>query len=56
MPKKFEDMDEDLCHYCPIPKEAQGVHCYGGEPIMCEGMHCNEAYENYLEECKEEDE
>lgn len=42
-------MDEDLCKYCPIPEEHQGVHCYGGHPIMCEGAKCPEAYDAYME-------
>lgn len=45
---------ECLCYYCPIPEESQGVHCYGGEPVMCEGSHCDEAYDYYLEEWEEE--
>ena len=47
--KTIEELDEDLCHYCPLPEESQGVHCYGGLPVMCEGSCCPEAYQNYLE-------
>lgn len=47
--RKQEDMGEDLCRYCPIPEEYQGVRCYGGEPIMCEGRKCPEAYDAYME-------
>jgi hypothetical protein len=45
----------DLCNYCPLPEESRGVHCYGGEPVMCEGSHCKEAGENYIEEMEVEE-
>ncbi len=42
---------DDLCElYCPLPEEVRGVHCYGGEPVMCEGSHCDEAIEAWKEE------
>lgn len=25
-------------------------HCYGGQPVMCEGSHCDEAIERWKEE------
>lgn len=54
--KTFKEIDsEELCEYCPIPEEGRGVHCYGGEPIMCEGCCCDKAYENYLEEFEVEE-
>lgn len=53
-PKKQEELDTELCDFCPLPDEAKGVHCYGGNPVMCEGSHCGEAYERYLEDFKEE--
>ena len=53
-PKTLEDLDDELCDYCPLPDELKGVHSYGGNPVMCEGSHCNEAYERYLEEFKQE--
>lgn len=41
---KIRDMLEDnLCDYCPLPDEQKGAHCYGGQPVMCEGTHCDEA-------------
>ena len=43
-------LEDDLCCYCPIPPEYQGVHCYGGEPVMCEGSRCDEALEAWKEE------
>lgn len=49
MPKTVEELGEDLCNHCPLPPEMQGVHCYGGEPVMCEGRGCEEAYAAYLE-------
>jgi len=44
----------ELCTYCPIPEENQGVHNYGNGPVSCEGCNCKEAYENYLEENEED--
>lgn len=55
MLKTQEELDEELCDYCPLPKESRGVHCYGGQPVMCEGRYCNEAYERYCEEQEEEE-
>ncbi len=54
--KTLKDLgdNEELCKYCPLPEESQGVRCYGGQPIMCEGSHCKEAYDAYLEEMDEE--
>ena len=43
-----------LCTYCPVPKESQGVHLSPSGISMCEGNHCSEAYDNYLEEENEE--
>lgn len=44
-------LDTDLCDvYCPLPDNLKGVHCYGGEPIMCEGSHCDKAIEAWKEE------
>ena len=43
-------LDDKLCNYCPLPEESRGVHCYGGEPVMCEGSHCAEAMEAWMEE------
>lgn len=50
--EQIQDMiGEDLCElYCPLPEEVRGVHCYGGEPVMCEGAHCAEAIEAWKEE------
>lgn len=49
-PKTIEELDTDICDYCPLPDEAKGVHNYGNGPVMCEGRYCPEAYDNYLEE------
>lgn len=56
-PKTFEEIsgEDELCCNCPLPEESQGVHCYGGEPVMCEGRCCKEAYENYVENFEEEE-
>lgn len=40
-----------LCDcYCPLPEQLRGVHCYGGEPVMCEGSRCDKAIEMWKEE------
>ena len=44
------DLDTELCDNCPLPDELKDVRCYGGNPAMCEGSHCGEAYERYLSE------
>jgi len=48
--KSYADMEDKLCDYCPLPDGSKGSHCYGGNPVMCEGACCKEAYENYLED------
>ena len=54
-PETIEQLGDILCTYCQLPEENKGVHCYGGEPVMCEDYGCcPEAYESYLEEFKEE--
>lgn len=46
--------EETLCDlYCPLPDYLKGVHCYGGEPVMCEGSHCDKALEAWKEEFAE---
>lgn len=47
--EELQDRDA-LCQYCPLPEESQGIHCYGGAPVMCERCCCGEAYQRYLEE------
>jgi hypothetical protein len=49
MKRKKEDMDEELCNYCPLPEGSNKMCCYGGLPFSCEGSRCDEAYEAYLE-------
>ncbi len=44
--------DEFLCNYCPLDEKLKGVHCYGGEPSMCDGCRCDEAYAAWVEEYK----
>ena len=58
MPRSFEYMTDDpkstgLCDYCDdVPCSSHPVHgC-----IMCEGRYCEDAYENYLDQCGEDDE
>ena len=45
-----EMLGENMCSYCPLPDELKGAHCYGGQPVMCEGSHCDEAIERWKEE------
>lgn len=54
-PKTREDMKDsgELCNHCPLPEDLKGVHCYGGQPVMCEGSHCKEAYQSYLDDVEE---
>ena len=42
--------EERLCNFCPLPEEQKGVHCYGGNPVMCEGTHCDKALSVWKEE------
>jgi hypothetical protein len=54
-PLSKEELEDQLCEYCPLEESPKGVHCYGGEPVMCVDTGCCvQAYENYLEEFKEE--
>lgn len=49
--EQMKDMlGERLCDFCPLPEERRGVHCYGGQPVMCEGSRCGEALESWKEE------
>lgn len=50
--EQLKDMigEEVLCDYCPLDESKRGVHCYGGQPIMCEGTHYDEALEAWKEE------
>lgn len=61
-PLSFKDMGEtgELCEHCRCTE--YGLQDYHGEmklgpngPYGCEGSWCEEAYENYLDEFKEED-
>ena len=50
--KTQEELEEDLCEYCPLEKK--GVYSTpGGKSIGCEGSHCDEAYSLYLEYIEE---
>ena len=45
-----EDLGDKLCEYCPLEKK--GVYSVpGGFAAGCEGSTCENAYENYLDEC-----
>ncbi|GCD11739.1 hypothetical protein [Clostridium tagluense] len=52
-PKSIEELNEELCEYCSLEESQNGVHCYGGEPVMCVDSNCcGKAYTNYLEDNK----
>ena len=51
--KTPEELEDELCDYCPLPKGSNHMRCHGGEPYCCEGSHCKEAYENYVEQYEE---
>lgn len=55
--KLAEELGDVLCsiHYCPIMKEfrSSGYSTPNGY-VSCEGSHCPEALEAYLEEMEEE--
>lgn len=46
----MEMLEENMCNYCPLPDELKGAHCYGGQPVMCEGTHCGEAIARWKDE------
>lgn len=49
--EQIKDMlEERLCEFCSLPEEAKGVHCYGGQPVMCEGARCGDAIAAWKEE------
>lgn len=51
--KTAEELGDVLCDYCPLEKK--GVYSTpGGLVAGCEGSHCAEAYEHYLEETDHE--
>lgn len=45
---------QELCQHCNWTerglRDTLSVYCTGGEPIMCEGSGCADAYEYYLEQ------
>ena len=47
---KPDEESDFLCNYCPLDEGTKGVHCYGGEPIMCEGAKCEDAMEAWVGE------
>lgn len=53
MPKEFEELGDDLCKYCPLEKKG-AYYTPGCLSVGCEGVCCDTAYGNYLEECASE--
>lgn len=43
-------LGDKLCDFCPLSDGLKGVHCYGGQPVMCEGAYCKGAVENWRRE------
>ena len=51
MPKEPAELGDELCKWCPRDEKIRGVYSVpGGFAAGCEGSHCKEAYEAYLEE------
>ena len=49
-----EDLGDDLCEHCPLDRELRGTYSTpGGNSSGCEGSHCAEAYELYLDTMEE---
>ena len=55
MQSREELEGDELCNNCPLDEDLKGAHCYGGPVIMCEGSHCKEAYEQYVDNFEEEE-
>lgn len=51
--RTLEELDLELCNYCPLPDEAKGTHGAPNGYYSCEGSNCKEAYEAYQDECTE---
>lgn len=59
MNKTIEELGEELCNYCFCTEYGLNLDAPKMKApylLGCEGMYCKEAYENYLEECEEEEE
>jgi hypothetical protein len=55
--KKAEPIGDELCKYCPLDKDKQGVYSTpGGYSVGCEGNHCTEAKQNYDDQIIQETE
>lgn len=53
MAKSKEELEDQLCKYCPCTE--YGITKINDGPYnLCEGISCDEAYQNYLDECEEE--
>lgn len=49
------DTSDEICSYCSLPAEYQGVHCYGEEVVMCgDSPRCEEALHKWEDEYTEE--
>ncbi len=47
----MEDLDEELCNYCPPTGYGDTRSCYTPNGLqMCEGRWCAEAYQKYLDD------
>lgn len=58
MIKTYEELGEELCRHCFCTEYGENLNAPYPSVYSngCEGMYCKEAYENYLEECEEEEE
>lgn len=55
MKKPIEELDEELCEYCPCT-DYGSAKVNTGSWNLCEGCRCEEAYQNYLEDEENEEE
>lgn len=49
MPKTQEDLDTELCQYCPCT-EFGSIVINTGPWNLCEGCMCDTAYQKYLDD------
>lgn len=52
MKKTIDELDTELCNYCPLEEWKKGATAM----YFCEGSKCGEAYKNYLDEYEEDEE
>lgn len=48
--KSCDELEGDLCEYCPLPEGAQRISLGPNGPIGCDCCSCDIAYEKYIEQ------